>query len=49
MPYFVEIEKGPDYGEFLHAPNQTFTDFDEIRREIERETDRETGEDKVQH
>eukprot|EP00124_Ichthyophonus_hoferi_P004544 Ihof_evm2s514 gene=Ihof_evmTU2s514 len=32
-----------EYGEFLHCPGKRFTDFDEIREEIERETDRLSG------
>ncbi|KAG7391866.1 Dynamin-1-like protein [Phytophthora pseudosyringae] len=35
-----------EWGEFLHIPGQKFTDFDEIRREIEKETDRITGKNK---
>ena len=37
---------GAEYGEFLHAPDRRFTDFDEIRKEIESATDRETGTNK---
>lgn len=32
-----------EWGEFLHKPNDMYTDFDEIRAEIERETEREAG------
>lgn len=32
-----------DYGEFLHLPNRRFTDFEEIRKEIENETLRVAG------
>ncbi|KAL3313785.1 Dynamin- GTPase protein, partial [Cichlidogyrus casuarinus] len=32
-----------EYGEFLHCRNKRFTNFDEIRNEIEAETDRATG------
>lgn len=32
-----------EWGEFLHAKDQIFTDFDEIRKEIERETNRRAG------
>ncbi|KAL5251155.1 hypothetical protein ACHWQZ_G016763 [Mnemiopsis leidyi] len=39
------VEKG-EWGEFLHAKGKKFTDFDEIRREIEAETDRMTGSNK---
>ncbi|CAG8632264.1 4431_t:CDS:2, partial [Ambispora gerdemannii] len=35
-----------EYGEFLHAPDQKFTDFDEIRKEIEAETARVAGQNK---
>ncbi|KAG9284662.1 hypothetical protein G9A89_004704 [Geosiphon pyriformis] len=35
-----------EYGEFLHAPNQKFVDFDEIRKEIEAETGRVAGQNK---
>ncbi|XP_014288846.1 dynamin isoform X4 [Halyomorpha halys] len=35
-----------EYGEFLHCKGKKFTDFDEIRREIEAETDRVTGSNK---
>ncbi|RLN21652.1 hypothetical protein BBJ28_00005537 [Nothophytophthora sp. Chile5] len=35
-----------EWGEFLHMPGQKFTDFAEIRREIEKETDRITGKNK---
>ena len=42
-----ESSGGPDdaseWGEFLHAPNRRFTDFDEIRKEIEAETNRKLG------
>lgn len=32
-----------EWGEFLHLPGQKFTDFNEIRNEIERETEKTTG------
>lgn len=35
-----------EYGEFKHAPGRLYSDFDEIRREIEQETDRSTGKNK---
>jgi len=35
-----------EWGEFLHLPGQKFSDFGEIRKEIERETDRITGKNK---
>ena len=36
-----------EWGTFLHVKNKVFTDFDEIRKEIEAETDRVTGTNKV--
>lgn len=35
-----------EYGEFLHLRGKMFTDFDDIRREIEAETERTTGTNK---
>jgi dynamin 1-like protein len=35
-----------EWGVFLHAKNKIFTDFNEIRSEIESETDRATGSNK---
>lgn len=35
-----------EYGEFQHARGKIFTDFDQIRKEIEDETDRCTGKNK---
>lgn len=35
-----------EWGEFLHAPNKRFTNFNEIRDEIVRDTDRLTGSNK---
>ena len=35
-----------EYGEFLHCKGKKYTDFDEIRKEIEAETDRVTGSNK---
>lgn len=35
-----------EWGRFLHIKNKTFTDFDEIRNEIENETDRMAGSNK---
>lgn len=37
----------PEYGEFLHCQGKKFTDFDEIRKEIETETHRLTGSNKA--
>ncbi|XP_072289028.1 dynamin-1-like protein isoform X2 [Eucyclogobius newberryi] len=45
----LKIENGvkaEEWGTFLHCKNQTFTDFNEIRREIEAETERTSGENK---
>lgn len=35
-----------EYAEFLHCKGKKFTDFDEVRQEIEAETDRVTGHNK---
>ncbi|KAG5881863.1 hypothetical protein JTB14_022448 [Gonioctena quinquepunctata] len=35
-----------EYAEFLHLKGKKFTDFDEVRKEIEAETDRVTGSNK---
>ncbi|CAH8569069.1 unnamed protein product [Dicrocoelium dendriticum] len=35
-----------EFGEFIHLKNKRFTDFDDIRKEIEAETDRLTGTNK---
>ncbi|XP_078676663.1 dynamin-1-like protein isoform X6 [Branchiostoma floridae x Branchiostoma belcheri] len=35
-----------EWGKFLHTKNKIYTDFDEIRQEIENETDRITGTNK---
>ncbi|ROL53848.1 Dynamin-1 [Anabarilius grahami] len=35
-----------EYAEFLHCKGKKFTDFDEVRQEIEAETDRITGQNK---
>ncbi|KAM6985995.1 dynamin-1-like protein [Aplochiton taeniatus] len=37
---------GEEWGKFLHTKNQIFTDFDEIRQEIENETERISGNNK---
>ncbi|XP_032827283.1 dynamin-1-like protein isoform X1 [Petromyzon marinus] len=45
----AHLYKGIDaeeWGKFLHTKNMIFTDFDEIRREIENETERVTGSNK---
>ncbi|XP_031704942.1 dynamin-1-like protein isoform X2 [Anarrhichthys ocellatus] len=38
--------KAEEWGTFLHCKNQTFADFQEIRREIEAETERNSGDNK---
>lgn len=35
-----------EYAEFLHCKKKKFTNFDEVRQEIEAETDRVTGANK---
>ncbi|CAG0923724.1 unnamed protein product [Notodromas monacha] len=40
------INNNYEYGEFLHCKGKKFTDFDEIRKEIEADTDRLTGTNK---
>lgn len=35
-----------EWAEFLHQKGKKFTDFDEVRKEIEAETDRLTGKNK---
>ncbi|OAJ44422.1 hypothetical protein BDEG_27650 [Batrachochytrium dendrobatidis JEL423] len=39
----VTVEEGDEWGEFLHIPGKRFTDFNEIRDEIDRETEKTTG------
>ncbi|KAF6205917.1 hypothetical protein GE061_020093 [Apolygus lucorum] len=40
------INSNVEFGEFLHCKGQKFTNFDDIRKEIENETDRITGSNK---
>uniref|UniRef100_A0A803SVT7 dynamin GTPase n=1 Tax=Anolis carolinensis TaxID=28377 RepID=A0A803SVT7_ANOCA len=40
------VNANTEYGEFLHCKGKKFTEFDEIRQEIEAETDRVTGSNK---
>lgn len=40
------VHDNQEYGEFLHVRGKIFSDFDEIRREIEAETERTTGSNK---
>ena len=44
---FSEIITAEEFGKFLHTKNKIYTDFDEIRSEIEAETDRMGGTNKV--
>ncbi|XP_023419545.1 dynamin-1-like protein isoform X9 [Cavia porcellus] len=43
LPVGVEAE---EWGKFLHTKNKLYTDFDEIRQEIENETERISGNNK---
>lgn len=46
-PLILQLINSPqEYGEFAHARNTVFTDFEKIRQEIEDETDRCTGSNK---
>ncbi|KAI8518597.1 Dynamin-2 [Branchiostoma belcheri] len=47
-PLVLQLIHNPkaEYGEFLHAKGKMFSDFHEIRAEIEAETDRMTGSNK---
>ncbi|XP_075691240.1 dynamin-1 isoform X2 [Rhinoderma darwinii] len=46
-PLVLQLVTSPtEYGEFLHCKGKKFTDFEEIRSEIEAETDRVTGTNK---
>ena len=37
------VEMGEEYAEFLHKKGQKFTNFDQVRAEIERRTDEIAG------
>ena len=37
---------GEEYGEFLHSPNKKYTDFGEVKQEIETETRKVAGNNK---
>lgn len=39
----VDVE---EWGKFLHTKDKVYTNFDDIRREVERETDRMAGANK---
>ncbi|XP_030599176.1 dynamin-1a isoform X8 [Archocentrus centrarchus] len=46
-PLVLQLMNAPtEYAEFLHCKGKKFTDFDEVRQEIEAETDRVTGANK---
>ncbi|XP_072152342.1 dynamin isoform X10 [Bemisia tabaci] len=46
-PLILQLINCPtEYAEFLHCKGKKFTDFDEVRKEIEAETDRLTGSNK---
>uniref|UniRef100_A0A671V015 Interferon-induced GTP-binding protein Mx n=1 Tax=Sparus aurata TaxID=8175 RepID=A0A671V015_SPAAU len=46
-PLILQLLSGnTEYGEFLHCKGKKFTDFDDIRKEIEAETHRLTGSNK---
>ncbi|XP_061657181.1 dynamin-1a [Syngnathoides biaculeatus] len=46
-PLVLQLMNAPtEYAEFLHCKGKKFTDFDEVRQEIEAETDRMTGANK---
>ncbi|XP_029941146.1 dynamin-1a isoform X6 [Salarias fasciatus] len=46
-PLVLQLMNCPtEYAEFLHCKGKKFTDFDEVRQEIEAETDRVTGANK---
>lgn len=46
LKLFISTPLPPEYAEFLHCKGKKFTDFDEVRQEIEAETDRITGANK---
>ncbi|XP_016378707.1 dynamin-1-like protein isoform X3 [Sinocyclocheilus rhinocerous] len=43
---FYKGVDGEEWGKFLHTKNKIYTDFDEIRQEIENETERVSGNNK---
>ena len=45
--FFLDIIQADEWGKFLHTKNKIYTDFDEIRKEVENETERMTGSNKV--
>uniref|UniRef100_A0A8C4YUP8 Dynamin-1-like protein n=1 Tax=Gadus morhua TaxID=8049 RepID=A0A8C4YUP8_GADMO len=44
--FIARLTEGEDWGKFLHTKNKIFTDFEEIRQEIENETERVSGSNK---
>jgi len=42
ITFFLFVE----YAEFIHKPGKVYTDFNEVRKEIEADTDRVTGKNK---
>ncbi|XP_072026813.1 dynamin-1-like protein isoform X2 [Amphiura filiformis] len=42
-PIYIDEVKVEEWGKFLHTKNKIYTDFDEIREEIQAETDRMAG------
>ena len=47
LDFILELVQEAEWGKFLHTKNKIYTDFDEIRKEIENETERMTGNNKV--
>lgn len=47
MSELVGLIKETEWARFLHVKNKIFTDFNEVREEIEKETERLTGSNKV--
>jgi hypothetical protein len=47
-PLVLQLVNTPngEWAEFLHAKGKKFTNFDDVRKEIEAETDRMTGSNK---
>jgi len=45
--FCAETIEAEEWGKFLHTKNRIYTDFNEIRREIENETERLSGTNKV--
>lgn len=46
---FLGIITAEEWAKFLHTNNKIFTNFEEVRDEIEKETERLTGKNKVVH